>query len=210
MLCNTNVYLHGALRTDTVCWACSPLLCSPGNYVCGYALTVVANCAAPGGPWVGCGSNATDDGSLRLLHSVTMRSSLAIRSVGPECLGLGAACSIVDFGGSSSAGLAYRFALPATTTGELPPLLLWAQLPSKLGNATLMLCQEPLGGPNSRCSASGFAPPFDSADAIARFVNGTAVISLANADLTGSGRPYFQVFVSLPVGKDAVIAQVRA
>jgi hypothetical protein len=96
-------------------------------------MTVAVNCDAPGGPWAGCGPGGIDDGSLRLPHSVTMRSSLGVRSVGPGCLGLGAACSLIEFGGAASSaaevnGVAYRIALPSTQKDLLPALLLWIQV----------------------------------------------------------------------------------
>ncbi len=116
-----------------------PTLCvlldadSPPIYACGFAMTVAANCSAPGGPWAVCGSGNTamDDGSLRLLHSVTVRSSLGVRSIGPGCLGLGAACSLRELGGGGQgAGESFRFALPAdhAASNVLPPLMIWAQV----------------------------------------------------------------------------------
>jgi hypothetical protein len=179
--------------------------CSPNN-VCGLSMTVAVNCLANGGPWAGCPPNGVDDGSLRLPVSVSMRSSVGVRSVGSDCLALGAPCSLFELGGTGySPSGTYRLSLPSSASLALAPLLLWAQIPAQAGPAAVYVCQEPLGGLGSKCSVGG---ALTTADVVIPFVNGTARALISNPDLTGSGRPSFRVFLSLPANDSTGVAQV--
>jgi hypothetical protein len=134
-------------------------------------------------------------------RQVTYTSSRGIRSLGPSCLAYGSACVVSTAGGLQTEA-PYRFALPAPSVA-LPPLFLWIQL-SSAADADVFLCQEPTGGPGSKCSAYAMPPyqPRKSTtgyDAVVSVRGGsaTAMLLLPSPDVTGSGRPYFRAFVSI-------------